>query len=87
MRAKTRKHRIAAALCAVPFLVLAGAGAASAAPAAAPAAAPSHAWSCNDWNRGSDCFDGGYGGYGNYGFDNYGFGYGNYGFAVVVFYG
>ncbi|MFG2135284.1 hypothetical protein [Streptomyces sp. NPDC048650] len=69
MRAKTRTHRIAAALCAVPFLVLAGAGAASAAPATAPAAAPTHAashgWSCDDdWNYGPDCYDGGYGQYG-----------------------
>ncbi|MFG2290662.1 hypothetical protein ACGFOU_31850 [Streptomyces sp. NPDC048595] len=77
MRAKTRTHRIAAALCAVPFLVLAGAGAASAAPAAAPATAPTHAsahgWDCDDdWGWGGwDCYD------------HYGHGDG-YGFSVVI---
>ncbi|MFE0191552.1 hypothetical protein [Streptomyces sp. NPDC059008] len=74
MRAKTRTHRIAAALCAVPFLVLAGAGAASAAPAAAPAAAPTHAsahgWDCDDDWRWGDCHDH--------------FGYDDYGISVIV---
>ncbi|MFF4286402.1 hypothetical protein ACWCXK_12655 [Streptomyces sp. NPDC001739] len=74
MRAKIRSHRIVAALCAVPFLVLAGAGAASAVPAAAPAAAPTHAsahgWSCDDnWRWGGDCYD-------HFGYDHFGYGHG-----------
>ncbi|WP_157878424.1 hypothetical protein [Streptomyces chattanoogensis] len=85
MRAKTRTHRIAAALCAVPFLVMVGAGAASAAPATAPAAAPSHSssWYCDDdWGRYSDCCDD----CGHYGFHHYDYGYdyGTYGFVIIV---
>ncbi|MFI9045712.1 hypothetical protein [Streptomyces sp. NPDC053427] len=86
MRTKTRIHRISAALCAVPFLVLVGAGAASAAPTARPAAAPSHFYpsGCDDWGRGGYCYDG-YGPPDFYG-NGYGVGYGPSAYVVVLYY-